>query len=62
MKEQYQVLTQAFVARKIMSDADLTALVTQINQASPGLSNDGMPFYFIFIFFMIKTIHHYDYV
>lgn len=42
MKEQYQVLTQAFVAHKIMSDADLTTLVNQLNQACPGLSNEGI--------------------
>eukprot|EP00026_Physarum_polycephalum_P015612 Phypoly_transcript_16332.p1 GENE.Phypoly_transcript_16332~~Phypoly_transcript_16332.p1 ORF type:complete len:210 (+),score=70.77 Phypoly_transcript_16332:127-756(+) len=40
MKEQYQIITQAFVARRVMSDADLHNLVQQVTQACPGLSDE----------------------
>lgn len=41
MKEQYKILTQAFVARRVIPEPTLQEMVAAIAESCPGLNNEG---------------------
>jgi len=38
MREQYQIVLQAFVAQRVIPDAELATMVEEVNRDCPGLS------------------------